>query len=283
MIEFKPVSKENIKEIKKYLLADTSGFCDFTPFVLTMWQGLYKTEYAVCDSVLYLRYTIDGEIFYSAVTNDIFGVLPTLKTFPDFKRLTLVEKKKLDALSEKYTEFDVFYDEAWGDYIYSHESIALLSGKKYAGQRNHINKFQSVFPDWKYEKITSDNVKYVADFFEKIATVTNNEEHDYEAGMTKEYLNSFSSFSMPGGFVSANGNIVSFAVGEIISDTLFVHIEKANKSIPGAYPIIVREFARANPASFINREEDMGVEGLRISKLSYHPINILHKYTLTFR
>ena len=101
--------------------------------------------------------------------------------------------------------------------------------------------------------------------------------------MVKKYLSDLSILPMLGGFVTAGGNIISFAIGEKLSDTLFVHVEKADRSVQGAYPIIVREFARANPALLINREEDMGILGLRTSKLSYHPTALLKKYNVVIK
>ena len=84
-----------------------------------------------------------------------------------------------------------------------------------------------------------------------------------------------------GGLIKADGKVVAFAFGEKVGDTLFVHIEKAKKDVQGAYQMIVKEFALHNPAPYINREEDMGIEGLRRSKESYHPIEKLKKYSLT--
>ena len=80
------------------------------------------------------------------------------------------------------------------------------------------------------------------------------------------------------------GKIVAFSVGEIVGDTLFVHIEKALKEYEGSYQVMVREFAvheATDEVTYINREEDIGDLGLRTSKLSYHPVRLLAKYFVT--
>lgn len=280
MTEFTPITFENISHVQEYFQKDRSGFCDFTPFVLLMWQKMYKTEFAVGDSVLYLRYTMDGERKYALLCDCLETALAPLKELEENLTLTLVCENGLsllDALGEKYTAET---NEDWWDYVYLHENLATLSGKKYAGQRNHINKFEALCPDWKYEEITLDNISHVAEFFETIYTPTGNETHDYEGEMLKDYFKRFRDFPMLGGFVSSGGKIVSFALGEILSDTLFVHVEKADRDVHGSYPIIVREFARANPSILINREEDMGIAGLRTSKQSYHPHTLLKKYNV---
>jgi hypothetical protein len=77
--------------------------------------------------------------------------------------------------------------------------------------------------------------------------------------------------------------VVSISVGEIVYDTLFIHIEKADTDYHGAYQMIVNEYAKniSTPETkYINREEDVGREGLRISKMSYHPLRLLEKYTV---
>lgn len=283
MTNFTPITKENISFIQEYFKKDRSGFCDFTPFVLLMWQKMYKTEFAADDSVLYLRYEMDGKHRYAMLCDCVKTALAPLKELNDELGLTLVCENGIKALEELGEEFTVETDEGWWDYVYLHEDLANLKGKKYAGQRNHINKLESVHSDWKYEKITPDNAIYVAEFFDKIFSPTDDETHNFEGDMVKKYLSDFSALPMLGGFVSAGGKIISFALGEILSDTLFVHVEKADRGVQGAYPIIVREFARANPASFINREEDMGIPGLRTSKLSYHPHKFLKKHNVTFK
>jgi hypothetical protein len=81
--------------------------------------------------------------------------------------------------------------------------------------------------------------------------------------------------------IRAGGSVVAFSIGEILQNVLFVHIEKADFGIRGAYQVINNEFARhfaSEEVEFINREEDVGDEGLRASKKSYHPIEIIDKY-----
>jgi len=280
MTSFEPITLENIKKVQEYFKKDKSGFCDFTPFVLLMWQRMYKTEFAEGDSVLYLRYEMAGERRYAILCDCLDSALKDLKALEPRLSLTLVCEKGLSYLRDAGEEFTFETDEGWWDYVYSHEALATLTGKKYAGQRNHINKLEAIYPDWKYEAITPDNVSYVAEFFDRIYTPTGNETHDFEGEMVKKYLSDITSLPMLGGFVTAGGRVISFALGEILSDTLFVHVEKADRNVQGAYPIIVREFARANPALLINREEDMGLPGLRTSKQSYHPTALLKKYNV---
>jgi len=87
-----------------------------------------------------------------------------------------------------------------------------------------------------------------------------------------------------GGAVYCDGRIIGAAVGDVVGDTLCVHIERADSSIRGAYQLTVREFAahnRENGIKYINREDDAGIPGLRTAKLSYHPAMMAEKYSVT--
>ena len=98
--------------------------------------------------------------------------------------------------------------------------------------------------------------------------------------MNMDYLN------LKGGVLKADNRIVGITIGEQLnSDTFVVHIEKALADVQGAYPMICNQFAKANAAElkYINREEDLGLEGLRKSKLSYKPAFMVDKYTVYFK
>ena len=98
-----------------------------------------------------------------------------------------------------------------------------------------------------------------------------------------EVLSHLDIYGFFGGVIRAEGNICAFSLGEVIGDTLFVHIEKADREIRGAYQMMVSEFVShygKEPVLYVNREEDVGDPGLRYSKESYHPHALLEKYVL---
>jgi hypothetical protein len=281
MNSFLPINIEAVEKITPFMEEARVGFCDFTPFVALMWQKMYGTEYAVCDSVLYLRFNDSDLPHFAVVSRDPVSHVDTLSRFSGGKPfvLSLVTDEGISRLEESGLRVECRSECSWGDYVYDGEAMRELKGKRFAGQRNHINKFESILPDWKYESITRDNVSHVAEFYSRIASesVTGNENRDYESDTVRRYFSIYPDFPISGGFVHSGGRIVSFAFGEVLHEMLFVHVEKADREVHGSYPMIVREFARANPAPLINREEDMGDEGLRTSKLSWHPIYILKK------
>ena len=99
-----------------------------------------------------------------------------------------------------------------------------------------------------------------------------------------EVLENHKKYNMLGGYLEVDGKTIGYSFGEIIGDTLFVHIEKADVSYHGAYQMLtnsfLREFAAGDSVKYVNREEDCGDEGLRKSKLSYHPVELIEKTTV---
>jgi hypothetical protein len=283
--DFKPLDCNGAELIAKAIGSSPSKFCDFTPFVILMWQKYYKTEYVLDEKNLYLKLFLDKSVHYAVFSKDIEKAVYFLfdKTGEETLSLSLVTEEDTERLSREFLTEEIYTNDAWSDYIYRYDDLVEMKGKRFSGQRNHLNKFFQNNPDWRFQEINGENVGRVRDFFSELIgdKSTLSESALFEAEMVESYLSGgYHCFKTAGGFVEAGGKIVAFAFGEVLGDTLFVHIEKARRDVQGAYQIIVREFAKNNPAKFINREEDMGIEGLRRSKESYHPIEKAKKYSL---
>ncbi|MBR5783240.1 MAG: DUF2156 domain-containing protein [Clostridia bacterium] len=174
------------------------------------------------------------------------------------------------------------YERQWSDYIYSSEKLRLLTGKKLAAKRNHINAFEREHPDWHTAVITKENMPAVYRFHDTWCAareIDQNLEEELEAA--RLMLDNFFALGLEGLILYAGDDIVAYAMGEPITDeTYCVHVEKALSEVRGAYPLINREFARTycENYKYINREDDSGEMGLRKAKMSYEPIRIVHKY-----
>ncbi len=285
---FEDVSTEGFSRIARAIGESPSPLCDFTPFVIFTWRDFYKTKYAFLENSLVLRHTVTCGECFSPLAPDIVTAVEELfeKEEKDTLTLSLICENDLERLKKAFTVEDVRTDEGWWDYIYLHEDLSEFRGKRYSGERNHINKFLAGVTEWQYEEIDSRNIAEVLDFYRELSKDTEgfDETALYEREKLISYMDKgYKDLPLSGGLIRADGEIVSFAFGEVIGDMLFVHVEKARRDKAGAYQMIVKEFARHNPARLINREEDMGLLGLRRSKESYHPIEKLKKYTLTVK
>ena len=99
----------------------------------------------------------------------------------------------------------------------------------------------------------------------------------------KAGLRNFYDLNLQGAVILINGNVEAFTLGELLNEeTAVVHIEKANPMIPGLYAVINQEFCRHSwfQVPFINREQDLGVSGLRTAKMSYHPHHLVEKFRI---
>lgn len=286
--EFKILDSLGAELIAEAIGSSPSKFCDFTPFVILMWQKMYQTEYLLDGKTLYLKLFLDKRTHYGVFSENMTEAVYRLFEITGEKELSLsfVEEKALKDLEQAFEISECFTREEWADYIYLHDDLAEMKGRRYAGQRNHINKLRERFPDYCYERVTKENIDEVKGFFLSL-TIDRSELSEsalFETEMVERYLTrDYFFFKTEGGLIRAGGEIVSFAFGEICGDTLFVHVEKARRDVQGAYQAIAKEFASHNKATFINREEDMGIEGLRRSKESYHPIEKAKKYSINVK
>jgi hypothetical protein len=192
------------------------------------------------------------------------------------------------------TEFPgrfVFREDRDGyDYLYSVDKLADLAGKKLHAKRNHISRFCDQFPDWMFEPITADNI---ADckamerewFVRQVAEERADRNLDHERQAVLVALDHMEELGLTGGLIRGSGQVLAFSLGSLTTaDCYNVHFEKAFGDIQGAYAVINREMARWARSTwpelkYLNREDDMGLEGLRKAKLSYYPDLMLEKYS----
>ncbi len=180
------------------------------------------------------------------------------------------------------------------DYIYNAEDLITLAGRKYHGKRNHISRFTREHPDWSYEPITAENT---ADCIEACHVWHDAQQPEAPSDFTSEglvqermiiekALVEREQLGLNGGLIRCDGKAVAFTLGERLnSDTYVIHYEKALPGYEGAYAVINNQFAASELREYryIDREEDLGLEGLRKAKLSYHPAIILPKFTMSER
>lgn len=180
-------------------------------------------------------------------------------------------------------EFEINETRERFEYIYNSEDLANLKGKKYHGKRNHVSKFKNLY-DWTYEKIVPEKKEIYMNFFEKWFEKNSEKEGtDFieEFKAIKKSFENYEKLEFEGGTILVDGQIVACTIGEKINnDNFVVHFEKALTEFEGAYTIINQEFSKTleQRFKFINREEDLGIEGLRKAKLSYKPFLLLEKY-----
>jgi hypothetical protein len=175
------------------------------------------------------------------------------------------------------------------DYIYRTQDLAGLAGKKYSRKRNHIHQFRNKYPDYVFAPLSPEGIGSVRQLEESWLAESGGESADLqiEKDIIFSALDAFGQLStqcgMTGGILSVSGRPVAFCIASILSGSVTdVHFEKCLSSYArdGGYAVINNEFAKTVRTEFINREEDLGIEGLRKAKLSYYPALLVDKYTV---
>lgn len=179
-------------------------------------------------------------------------------------------------------EFEFTYDRNFSDYAYRTEDMMALRGKKYHAKRNHVNRFMAEHPDYVFRRATMEDLDACRKVLAESITAAGQPER-----IEEELIVLGRTFEVAGkGFMDiavleVDGVIQGYTAGEVQQgDTALIHLEVANRDMQGAYPIINRDFLRDFFAetTWVNREEDVGMEGLRKAKLSYQPDHLLNKY-----
>ena len=195
------------------------------------------------------------------------------------------EKQKLEELFPGKFVFAESRDSF--DYCYTQEKLGELRGRKLSAKRNHINHFLAAYSDWNYEPINESNKEdckaMSLDWYRSRKEATGEDMENERLAIFKA-LDNFEAENLLGGLLRVEGKVVAFTMGHPVrDDVIVVHFEKADLNYIGSYQMINQQFAKNSCQQFrlMNREDDMGIENLRKSKLSYEPDELLVKYSAT--
>ncbi|MBQ2704577.1 MAG: DUF2156 domain-containing protein [Clostridia bacterium] len=291
-MQFSTLTDAHIDKCRPYFELLSHPTCDYTVGGVFMWRDLYNIEYACNSDCLFIRYYEEsGGIYYGMPMCKDVDVADSINKLIEFERQQGSKVIRFCAIPKEYLDFfekielkSVTYPQPdFFDYLYSAENLITLSGKKYGGQRNLISQFCRLYEE-RFEKISAENIDDVRSFFDSFSATDMSDDKNAENDLVGQVLNSSDMYGMFGGVLYANGKVAGFSVGEQVGDTLYVHIEKADRGVKGAYQTLNNRFAACfgKNAEYINREDDAGDEGLRKAKLAYHPVKLLEKFVVEF-
>lgn len=292
MLDFHPLRLEDLPKLRGFFCYSGSRICDTTPGTTFIWRDMYQTEYAVYDGSLYFKvvYPGLGETFtlplgggrpehYRQIAGYCCRRNMPISFYP-------VPKDELERLQEFFPNSAAIANRDSFDYLYRADDLKYFRGKKLSGQRNHVNKFLKTYGSWSFRPIQSGDIPQLKAFLDRYAAGRDKAAASFHEDIAKthEVLDNYHTYDFLGGMLIVEGEIAGFSLNEIIGDTLFTHIEKADRDYEGCYQMLVAQAAQQfahEGVAFINREDDAGDLGLRTSKLSYHPVTLLEKYTVT--
>ncbi|NLJ67465.1 MAG: DUF2156 domain-containing protein [Clostridiales bacterium] len=290
--DFKEIELGDKEVFDKYIgkrIHDNSEF-NFTNFFI--WRYHYKLNFSIYKNHLCIigQYRNTFPIIFPPLGDQESGfddALMAIVAYFKYKGYPVNIKSITDPIKEIKEEslpgkFRFKHDRDMYDYVYLSEDLINLRGRKYQKKRNHINRFLSRYT-YDYEPITKDNLEecLIAEIEWAAGRPKDNGIEEEKVAIV-EALRNMETLGIKGGALRINDRIQAFSLGEELNPNMAViHIEKANVEYEGSYAMINQQFAENSWShlKYINREEDMGIHGLRKAKKSYHPIKMITKYT----
>ena len=287
-IKFHPVTVADKPLFEYYMLSSEEQNCDLNFANIFCWSNTYHSEVAEAEGFLVIRFESGGAKSYmQPVGNGDRRVILELLRQDAFAmrtplRLYGLSREWRDFLEEHYpSEFAFDVPPALYDYIYRTEDLARLQGRKYQPKRNHLNRFIAQ-NDWRVEPLSHKNINDCLALNDKWLSMREVGESELaEQQALRCALDNIDILHLRGLVLYANGVPIAFSYGTPITNKTFcTHIEKYDAEVEGAATMINRLMAQSleEEFEFINREDDLGLEGLRFAKMSYHPSLLLEKH-----
>lgn len=288
---YKPIELDDKPIFDEYLRRDPPQISELTFTNLFMWRRRYGTLWCERDDLLYVLFREgDGKLasLPPVGTGDkaegLAFLADLLGRYADDVR---IERSPADFVRDYASDdrFDIVQDRDNSDYVYLADELIRLPGNRFHRKKNHVNRFLKNY-SFEYRSLEGELARKCMDLQEswcELRDCADNQDLADEDRAVYEALSHFDRLGIEGGAVLINGRVEAFSFGEMLNpDTAVIHIEKANPDIGGLYAAINQMFCSAawSNATYINREQDLGVEGLRRAKQSYNPHHLVEKFTL---
>lgn len=264
----------------------TNSEANFTNML--MWQKEFNIKHTLIEGYLVLFFSLDDDCHSCQLPigsgGNIIEVIKKIKTEYEkagkkIRFRPLVPEIKDLIEREMPGEFEFTLERNFFDYIYSVNDLINLSGRKYHSKKNHLNQFINTYSH-KFLEITKDNLEKCREAAFRLIE-SKREDTKAELLAAKILFDNYIRLPVKGAFIEINGEIAAVTVGEDFHGSVLIHFEKADPTYMGIYAAINNLFLKNfwSGYEYVNREEDMGIEGLRKAKLSYKPVKFIEKYT----
>ena len=305
MIEWREIRLEDKAQIEDKICASGCHGADYSFANLYIWRNAYRPRIAFCGTRLLVGMPKWNVYAYPKGDGDVEECIELLLEEAHSRGEKLLLRGLTDKTLQEFLplyggRFEISEDRDNADYIYSAEKLAELPGRHLSSKRNHIKHFERN-GEWEFHRIAAgscgmftscgssgecktSSIDEARAFVDEFYKEKNDPELADEAGAIEEMFENYEALGFIGGLLYQNGEPVAFTAGTKLDNEVFdTHFEKALPGVEGGYTMVNREFARLVRAEFpeimyFNREEDMGIEGLRKAKESYHPDILLMKY-----
>lgn len=292
MIAFQKLDLSQKEQYNKYLMHGNERGCEYSLVNLYIW-GRQRIAFLHGCLALFSQFERSSVYPFPIGDGDVRAVLDAIIHDARARglqcRLTSMTAENCAILEELYPgQFRFHPDRSGCDYIYNIENLASLPGRKYQRKRNHLNRFRQNHPDCKMVEISEDMLPRIQDmtlrWYESRRTPETQDEFHMEQVALHRAFEKWTELGLEGVALEEDGQILAMTVGSFLSDDTFdVHFEKALEEVDGAYAAINQAFAahlhtKYPNLKWLNREDDLGLPGLRQAKLSYCPDHLVVKF-----
>ena len=284
-IEWKKIGLSD-RELFENMGENKDGIAMFSFASMFFWKDFYNTSYAIIDDNIVAKGTSDDgeEVIYfpRGLEGDVEKIIGTAVENcvgkPSFMPLTESIAKKI---TDIYPTLKMSVIDGKCEYVYNQSDLATLVGKKYHAKRNHIAKFDKNYA-CEYISISKDNVGLLRDCAKYMFdTIENSPEDEFTA--INCAIDNFDLLGLRACVITVDGGYVAYSIGSSVNDEVAdIHFEKADRRYEGSYAKVNNSFAKYGfeDKKYLNREEDLGIEGLRKAKLSYYPCKLNQMYKI---
>jgi len=291
MEDFKPVELDDKNVFDHFFFQDPPQTSELTFTNLFMWRHRYNPLWRRWnDCVLIILRPLDSLAFGLppvGLGNKRAALDFLSKSLEDSANQVMICRVANDFV-DRYVDpkqYDVVKDPDNSDYVYLADDLINLPGNKYHAKKNHINRFMKDY-EFEYRDLDLDLVHCCLNLQESWCEVKDCGENPAlmaEDMAIYEALKNYEELDYKGGVILINSKVEAFSLGEMLNpETAVVHVEKANPEIPGLYAVINQLFCKEawSQVNYMNREQDLGVKGLRKAKQSYYPHHMVEKFIL---
>ncbi len=278
--------------INNFLKNANSENSELTFTNLFMWRKSYNVKFSVVSGCLVIisKHKENPSIIYFPIGDGdkiacINEVIQEFQKAGENFLIRISSEKDLEMLVNNFSQkFEITEDTNSFDYVYRVQDLSELKGKKYHAKRNFTNRFENKY-SYTFEKMTPDQKDECLSLYKKWLREKEDDipglDESFEA--VSELLDNWESLDITGSCLLVDGKMVAFSFGEPMiaaKSTVVIHFEHADTSFEGAFPMMNRQFLLNcwQDFEFVNREEDMGLPGLKKAKESYYPCHMAKKY-----
>lgn len=295
-LQFKPIQAADIEKLTAFFCQRPNKTCDSVALDSFIWRKYYHVEFAIRDGKAIQWLMEEDGVKHTAMPMCEEEDLPHYfyemveyfnKVLKRPLRIYLADEEAVEYLKLKESEdFIVTEQEDLKDYLYDGNAMRTLSGKKLHKKKNHLNAFLREYEGrYEFRRLCCSDRDDVWKFLDKwrLQKGDDVEDHlDYEVEGIHEILKNCSCLNVRMAGVYIDGRLEAFTIGSYnpLEDMAIIHIEKANPEIRGLYQFINQQFLvhEFPQVKLVNREDDLGQEGLRHAKMSYNPCGFARKY-----